>query len=95
MRCINLPRPVRLVGIDAPELHGCPRPRRCTPGDGEAARRALMQMLASGRVTIRPVGYGGFGRLAGRVWAGGVDVSCAMVAKGNAVRRYRRIRCAA
>lgn len=93
IRCANLRASVRLVGIDAPELHGCPRNRRCTPGDGREARRALVQLLASGPVKIRAEGDGGFGRLAGRVWAGQVDVNCAMISQGHAVRRYRPIRC--
>lgn len=32
---------VRLLGIDAPELHGCPRWRDCVDGDGQAAKRSL------------------------------------------------------
>jgi endonuclease YncB( thermonuclease family) len=93
IRCANLARPVRLVGIDAPELHGCPARRRCTPGDGQASRAALAQMLARGQVRLRPAGDGGFGRMAARVWAGAVDVNCQMIATGQAVRRYRPIRC--
>jgi endonuclease YncB( thermonuclease family) len=95
IRCRNLTRHVRLIGIDAPELHGCPRTRVCTPGDSQAAKRQMRQLLASGRVTIRPAGDGGYGRMAGRVWAGRVDVNCAMLASGLAVRRYQRISCAA
>lgn len=93
IRCANLARPVRLVGIDAPELHRCPANRRCTPGDGQASKRALAQLVARGRVTLRPAGDGGFGRMAAHVWAGRVDVNCRMIATGHAVRRYRRIDC--
>lgn len=93
IRCANLPRHVRLVGIDAPELHGCPKQRTCTPGDGQNAKRALARLLARGRVLIRPAGDGGFGRIAGHVWAGRVDVNCAMIRRGQAVRRYRSINC--
>ncbi|MBU6167198.1 MAG: thermonuclease family protein [Alphaproteobacteria bacterium] len=95
IRCANLPASVRLIGIDAPELHGCPKARRCAPGDGQASRRALAQLLASGPVLIRRQGDGGFGRIAGRVWAGRVDVNCAMIRSGHAIRRYQRIRCPA
>jgi endonuclease YncB( thermonuclease family) len=93
IRCSNLARHVRLVGIDAPELHGCPRPRICTQGDGQAAKQLMRRLLASGRVTIRPAGDGGFGRMAGRVWAGRIDVNCAMLASGMAVPRYQQISC--
>lgn len=91
--CANLPRSVRLVGIDAPELRGCPRTRSCTPGSGQVLKRAQAQLLVRGLVTIRPAGDGGFGRMAGRVWAGRVDVNCAMIRQGHAVRRYRPIHC--
>lgn len=93
IRCANLPRSVRLVGIDAPELHRCPRAKTCAPGDGQASKRALAQLLAIGRVTIRAQGDGGYGRIAGRVWVGRVDVNCAMIRGGHAVRRYRRLNC--
>lgn len=93
IRCANLPASVRLIGIDAPELRRCPRTRQCAPGDGQAARRALVRLLALGTVTIRPAGDGGFGRMAGRVWAGRVDVNCAMIRGGHAIRRYQRLRC--
>lgn len=83
---------VRLAGIDSPELHGCRgrRGRVCVPGDGEASRRALAR-LAVGRLTCRRVGVS-FGRVTAWCSAGGVDLSCAMVRSGYAVRwdRYWR-----
>jgi len=93
IRCANLRASVRLIGIDAPELHRCPKTRTCTPGEGRAAKRALVQLLALGTVTIRPAGDGGYGRIAARVWAGRVDVNCQMIRTGHAVRRYRPLRC--
>ncbi|KPF73314.1 hypothetical protein IP88_09640 [alpha proteobacterium AAP81b] len=92
--CRNLPARVRIVGIDAPELPGhCNPGRRCTPGNGGAAKRALIAMVRGGRVTLRPQGRDAYGRLLARVSVNGVDVSCRMVALGHAVYRYAPIRC--
>jgi micrococcal nuclease len=67
---------VRLLGIDAPELHGCPRQRQCVAGDGQAARRSLSEALRSGRVTYRVVTYDRYGRSVALAWAGSVNLSC-------------------
>lgn len=93
IRCANLPANVRLLGIDAPELHRCSKRRRCTPGNGPAARTALAQLLVRGLVTLQPAGSGGFGRIAARVWAGAIHVNCQMIRTGHAVPRYRQIIC--
>lgn len=94
LRCANLPAAVRLAGIDAPELPGhCRRGRVCTPGDGAASTRALAQLLQLGPVRVLPAGSGGYGRLAGVVWVGRVNVNCALLARGAAVARYQGINC--
>lgn len=45
LRCGNVR--VRLLGIDAPELHRCPRWRVCVAGDGRAAKASLRLALRS------------------------------------------------
>lgn len=39
---------LRLLGIDAPEIHGCPSWRRCVTGSGEAAKQSLGRALRQG-----------------------------------------------
>lgn len=85
---------VRLLGIDAPELPGHCRPGRvCTPGDGEASKRALAAMIAGRTVTCESRQRDNYGRLLARCSVAGVgDLSCAMVARGFAVERYVQLR---
>ncbi len=69
---------VRLLGIDAPELHGhCPRERQAA----QRAREALSQRTRGGVVTLedlRPDKYGG--RVLARVRdARGVDLAAALL----------------
>ena len=86
--------PVRLLGIDAPELPGhCRRERVCTAGDGWASKRALAVLIAGRVVVCRIEGRDAYGRLLARCSAGGADLSCAMVAGGLAAYRYSVIRC--
>ncbi len=94
IRCANLDQSVRLTGIDAPELAGhCRRGRRCTPGDGPAAKRALAGLLRLGpvRVALGPRDH--YGRHLGTVLAGGINLNCEMIRRGHAVRRYSPISC--
>ena len=76
---------IRLLGIDAPELHGCPSYRNCVAGDGEASKRALESAMHGQKVAIERVGLDRFGRTLGVVYAGGQNLSCVMVASGAAV----------
>lgn len=85
---------VRLIGIDAPELPGhCRQGRVCTPGDGFASKDALVRLVKGRRVTCRTRGRDVYGRILARCDASGTDLSCAMVARGQAVRRYSKIDC--
>lgn len=94
LSCRNLSARVRLIGIDAPEMPGhCNPGRRCTPGNGAASKRALVGLVQTGPVVVRPQGYDRYDRILGRVSVNGVDLSCAMVAQGRAVYRYAAIDC--
>jgi endonuclease YncB( thermonuclease family) len=93
IRCANLSVRVRLIGIDAPELPGhCRKGRRCTPGDGQASRKQLAQMLRSGAVQIIASGKDRYGRILGIAQAGRLNVNCQMIASGHAVPRYSPLR---
>ncbi len=74
----------RLLGIDAPELHGCPKGRRCAPGNGVASKRSLSAML-KGPVRLVPVKRDRYGRVVAQVYAGGRNLACAQVMRGHAV----------
>ncbi|MDT7935275.1 MAG: thermonuclease family protein [Sphingomonadaceae bacterium] len=92
MRCANLGPSIRLAAIDAPEQPGhCRKARRCTPGDPYAAQAELQRLLARGPVTCRAVDTDRYGRIVAFCAARGVQISCAMVASGHAVERYRRL----
>lgn len=95
IRCANIPRAIRLIGIDAPELPGhCRRGRICTPGDGHAARRALAAMLAAGPVLVHPSPRKDkYRRLLAIVTSGGHNMNCALVAALWAVERYSPAGC--
>ena len=94
LSCRNLSARVRLVGIDAPEMPGhCHPGRRCTPGNGAASKRVLIGLVRSGPVIVKPQGYDRYDRILARVSVNGVDLSCAMVARGAAVRRYAPMAC--
>ena len=94
LSCRNLSARVRLIGIDAPEMPGhCNPGRRCTPGNGAQAKRVLIGMVRSGPVIVKPQGYDRYDRILARVSVNGVDLSCATVARGAAVRRYAPIAC--
>ena len=76
---------IRLLGIDAPELHGCAPGRHCVAGDGPAARRALQVILRAGALEVERTGTDRYGRTLGVVRAQGRNASCAMLAAGQAV----------
>lgn len=78
---------VRLVGIDAPEIHGCPGGRACAPGDGQASKQSL-QSLMRGSVSIRRVGHDRYGRTLAHVYVNGVNVACEQIGRGQAI--YKR-----
>lgn len=77
---------VRLSSIDTPEMPGSCRPgRACAPGDPYAAKAALQRLIGGRTVRCEPVGMT-YNRVAAWCSANGVDLSCAMVRSGHAIR---------
>ena len=74
---------IRLLGIDAPEIHGCRKGRVCVKGDGQASKRNL-EKLMRGKVRIEPVTRDRYGRTVAQVYAGRVNVACQQVRDGMA-----------
>lgn len=74
---------LRLLGIDAPELHGCRKGRVCVPGDGRQSKAALARLL-TGRIRIDRVSRDRYGRSLVHVYADGRNVACVMVREGQA-----------
>ena len=84
-RCTNGTR-VRLSSIDTPETSGSCRPgRHCAPGDPYAAKAALERLIGGRTVQCEPVGKS-HNRIAAWCHVNGVDLSCAMVRGGYAIR---------
>lgn len=75
---------IRLIGIDAPEIHGCRQGRVCVPGDGQASKRSLQAMMG-GKVSVQRVGRDRYGRTLANVYVGGRNVACAQIRRGQAV----------
>jgi endonuclease YncB( thermonuclease family) len=76
---------LRLLGIDAPELHGCPRWRTCVSGNGDASKASLRQAVRQGAIRYRFVTRDRFGRAVVVAWAGAVNLSCWQLVQGQAV----------
>lgn len=75
---------IRLLGIDAPEIHGCRRGRVCAPGDGRASKRSLEGMMG-GRIKVQRAGRDRYGRTLAQVYVGGRNVACEQLRRGQAV----------
>jgi endonuclease YncB( thermonuclease family) len=67
---------VRLLGIDAPELHSCPRNRVCVAGDAVASKLSLRQAISAGPVHYMVVKRDRYGRAVAVVQAGNLNLSC-------------------
>lgn len=84
---------IRMQGIDAPEMDGkCRKGRKCVAGDPIASRNYLIS-LTRGRVDCHQTDIDSYGRTVARCYAGDVDLSCAMVKNGHAIKRYAPIKC--
>ncbi|NIJ16492.1 thermonuclease family protein [Sphingobium vermicomposti] len=75
---------IRLLGIDAPEMHGCRQGRVCVPGDGQASKRNLEAMMG-GEISVQRVGQDRYGRTLAQVYVGGRNVACEQLRRGQAV----------
>ena len=76
---------VRLDGIDAPELHqSCGAPGQTWPC-GERARAALMAIVATAKVSCRPVDEDRYGRAVSVCEADGRDIAAGLVEEGWAI----------
>ncbi|MFC4595509.1 thermonuclease family protein [Sphingobium tyrosinilyticum] len=74
---------VRLLGIDAPEIHGCRPGRACVPGDGQASKRSLQAMMGE-KISVQRVGQDRYGRTLAQVYIGGRNVACEQIRRGHA-----------
>jgi len=84
----------RLHGIDAPEMPGACRPgRRCTPGDPYASRDHLRSLVSGGAVRCEKLETDHYGRAILQCWSDNINLSCAQVRAGHAVKRYGWLRC--
>ncbi|PZQ23985.1 MAG: nuclease [Sphingopyxis macrogoltabida] len=85
---------VRLQGIDAPEMPGhCRQGRECAPGDPYASTDNLRRLVAGGALECRQTDTDRYGRAVALCSVGNVDLSCAQVRSGNAIRRYAPLNC--
>ena len=81
---------IRCANLDAPELPGhCRRGRVCAPGDPRASRAALAALLRRGPVLVTLLGRDRYHRHLALVAAGGVNLSCAQIAAGQAIYKPR------
>lgn len=84
---------IRLAGIDAPEMKGhCRKGRDCTPGDPVKAKEFLRELIGEA-TSCQQTGKDHYGRVIARCESEGRDLSCAMVAAGQAVERYGKLAC--
>lgn len=88
IRCGN--ERIRLLGIDAPELRRCREGRRCVEGDGRASQATLQALLRGKALSVVRLGEDRYQRTLGVIYADGANMSCAMIAAGQAqyVRRW-------
>lgn len=94
MRCSNMAGALRLQGIDAPEMPGACRPgRACVDGDPYTARNYLRSLTAGRDVRCVQEDTDSYGRAIVNCTADGVNISCAMIAAGQAVPRYAPLDC--
>lgn len=94
LRCANVAGSMRLQGIDAPEMPGACRPgRECVDGDPYAARDTLRGLTAGKTLQCVVEDRDIYGRDIVNCSADGINISCAMIASGQAVPRYAPLDC--
>ena len=84
-------RTIRLAGVDANELDGTCH-NACAPMPGDAARVWLDRLIYRQRLTCQPLGSS-YRRIVARCSVNGLDLSCAAIQAGAAIRwdRYWRL----
>ena len=84
-RCSDGTR-VRLSAIDTPEMPGaCRSGRHCAPGDPYASKSALERLIGGRPLQCERVGRT-YNRVAAWCSVGGIDLRCAMLRNGYAIR---------
>ncbi len=85
---------IRLKGIDTPEMPGhCRTGRTCVNGDPHEASRHL-KSISRGKIVCIGSEKDSYGRTLARCKnQESIDLSCAMIKSGHAVRRYGYIPC--
>jgi endonuclease YncB( thermonuclease family) len=78
---------LHLIGIDAPELHGCPKGRECVPGNPKWSKRSLERALKYGPFRYRIISRDRSGDAAVVATAGRVNLSCWQLSRSQA--RYK------
>ena len=80
-------RHVRIAGVDAPEIEQCLKWRQCAPGDAKASLHNLIRLAKGRTATCEPLGMS-YKRVLAFCNIDGVDLSCAQLSGGYAIRRY-------
>jgi len=80
---------LRLLGIDAPEIHSCPRRRVCAPGDGQSSKQSLVAALRMGPIRYQPITRDRYGRTVAVVWAGRINLSCWQLERHQAIYKVK------
>jgi endonuclease YncB( thermonuclease family) len=87
-------RPVRLYGIDVPEMPEHCRPgREFVPGDPYASADNFRRMVGNSSLQCRETDIDLYGRTVARCSADGQDLSCAQIMDGQAIKRYGTLSC--
>lgn len=86
---------IRLYGIDAPEMGGNCRPgRQCVSGNPDASKAHLQSLVRPfTAMECREIDVDHYGRIVARCEVNGIDLSCAQLDAGQAIRRYGLLLC--
>ena len=74
---------IRLIGIDAPEIHGCKK-SGCVAGDPIKSKQSLENFVRNKPIKIKRFGNDKFGRTLAIITVNGQDASCHQIKTGNA-----------
>ncbi|GAY22683.1 MULTISPECIES: thermonuclease family protein [Sphingobium] len=79
--------PIRLIGIEAPDIVGRCRKGKTCPEDSSRRSKESLKHALRDPITIVPVARDAYGRTVAIVYAGGLNMSCEQLRKGMAVYR--------